>query len=499
MGIVRINNFSGGIAKDTREPSTTKCAYSQNFDVLTYPRKLKPFVGMTANETTTYGLTDFLYGSFGSGISTNILAYGRQTGADRPELYMKSGDVVTGSWTTALTATGAASRARTSGSNLFHLYKGYVYFGCGARYIGRAGDLANGTAATLVDNFYDATSFTTVTQAITHPKDDIMYFGVDNKIYKNDSGTITLGLTLPTYLTVTSVTQYENYLAIACKVSNIIGNSIVYLWDRDSTLNTITESIDWGSGILHVLDNIDGSLIGVSYLGSTSLNLASRIIIKQYSGGAPVIIKELIGSAQQAYSSTLFAKKYKANNNLYFRGEININGTARLCLFVVGKDENGQWVVSGDINVNNDTTVTTIDGFVKFEDIWFVAYNTDGSVNRTVSNGTSTGTSIYESLVNPSMPLDDRHKHKKLRAISVAYEKIVGAGAVVLEYRVDGATSWTSVASNVANSFFLEATAESDGTPFADFREIEFRVESSGATITEIGYRYDLLTSQING
>ncbi|WP_395019797.1 hypothetical protein [Dongia sp.] len=498
MPSVSIKNFSGSIAKDAREASTSKCGFTSNFDVLTYPFALKPFPGMVANENTSFVITDFFYGVFGTGIGTNVLGYGRQTGADRPEIYMKTGDVVTSGWTTALSTTGAATQTRSSGSNLWHLYKNYGYFACGNRYIGRVGDLSSGTSATLVDNYYDLTSFTTVTQAITHPTDDRMYFGVDNKVYVNNAGTISLALTLPSFLTITSVEAQGNYLSIACKPSSNIGNSIVFLWDRDTSLATVSESIDWGNGMLNVIGTVDGILIGVSLLGATSFNLVPRIVVKAYADGYPVVVGEIVSESS---AIDLRMRKWKSNNTLYFAAKLTKNGVVRNQLFAVGKDPNGRIVVVGDVLVDNDTALSgNINGFAKFEDVWFIAHNDNGSVNRTISDGSYSGTSTYDTLKNHGMPLEDRHSLKKLEAVGMRYDPLASTATAGIEYRVDGST-WTEAFTDTAdNGTVLEATAAADGTPFLEGLDYEFRAKSTGgARINEIFYRYSTVTSQTDG
>ncbi len=499
MPTIQVKNFSEALARNKREATSSKFAYSQNFDIISYPNLLKPFRGMVANETTTYGLTDFLYGTFGTGIGTNILAFGRQVAADRPEIYMKSGDIVTSGWTTACTTTGSASKTRTALSNLWHLYKNYAYFASSDGWIGRVGDLSTGTSATVVDNHFDTgLTIRSVTQAITHPKDDRMYFGVNNVVYYRDgSSTIAVGITLPTYLTITSVTDYGNFLAIACKPTDLIGNSVVYLWDRDTTLTTVTESIDWGSGALDVLENVGGNLVGVSLLGGTSLTLNPRIVVKEWLGGKPQTVIELMA---ESVAIDLRLKKYKSNDVLYFGAKIQLNGTVRNCIFAVGKNPNGTMVVTGDINIDNDTALTgNIEGFVKFEDIWFVAFNGDGSVNRTISDGSYSGTSIYQSTINPgAMPEGDRHKDKKMDAMFVTFEPLPTAGQVVLKYKVDGASYSTVFTQTTNGAVISEATINEDSTEFASGRDFEFQIESTGgAVVTGYGYRYTTLPTQI--
>ncbi len=497
---------SEGIAKNSRTPSITKAAYVQNFDVLTYPNSLKPYPGMVANETKAYFITDFQYVVGGVGVSTNILGFGVVSGQStggHAELYMKTGDVVTGGWTTVLASPGGAVKNRSA--NLFFLYKGYIYYGSAGTHISRIGDLeVSGTGATLSETYFavGGVGFTNLTQAIRHSKDDIMYFGLDNKVYyKNGTaGTISLGVTLPSDLIVTSLVEYGNYIMIACKPSDGVNESVSFLWDRDTSLNTVTESIPWGTGLLKIIGTVDGVPIGISIIGTNSFDVVSpRIVIKKYVGGEPQIVHELISENSVI---DLTQKKWQTNNRLFFGAKITLNGALRHCMFVVGKDENGEIIVVPDVNVNNDTALTgNIDGFAKFGGVWYIAYNTDGSVNRTITDGSYSGTSIYESLKTPSMPIADRHLPKQISAISASYSKLPGVGQTLVSYRVDGSTTWETIQTDaVDNSVFMEATAEDDGTPFAEGREPEFRLESTGgAEITEFSYRYKVKSSQIDG
>ncbi len=217
-----LNRFDGSISTDNREPSGNNFTITRNFSTLDSSYTLKPFRGTTPNQVQAYFLTDFQYiSNGGSGIATNILAYGVQSGqgsSGKMELYMKTGDIFTGTWTTALTSTGSASLTRGVVSNLFFLYKNYIYFASGGSKMSRIGDLvASGSAATFTETWQSISYTYGVTQAMVHPKDDIMYWGVDNVLVRNNAGSYSTALTLPTTQVITSLAPYGNYLAIACK------------------------------------------------------------------------------------------------------------------------------------------------------------------------------------------------------------------------------------------------------------------------------------------
>jgi len=495
MSKVTINRFAyGGLAKNSRTPSTNKAGYVQNFDILNYPETLKPYRGMTENETKAYFINDFQYINGGVGIGDNILGFGVQSGqgiSGRAELYIKSGDLLTGGWTTAITSSGTATKQRGTNSMLFFLYQGYVYYACGGTHIARIGDLeSSGVGATLNETYYALSYNTFVTQAIRHSKDGIMYFGADNILYyKNGTSSIATALTLPADLVITSVEEVGNYVMISVRPKNNIGESSSFLWGRDTSITLPDESIQWGRGVLKIIGKVDGVPIGISFIGNSIFNINPKIVIKKYEGGQPQIVCELIG---ENTSITLYDKKWQTDNRLYFGAKITLNGESRHTIFCVGKNDNGEIIVHPDINIDNDTAITIINGFAKFDDIWFVAHNNDGSINQTLNDGSYAGTSIWESLKNPSMDIEDRHLLKKLINVSVSFSKLPSNGQVVLKYRLDGATSWDTIKTETTdNGVYFKTTNLSDGQQFKQGREIEFRIESTGgAEITEFSYEY---------
>ena len=57
---------------------------------------------------------------------------------------------------------------------------------------------------------------------------------------------------------------------ITCVPVNNVGTSVVFLWDRDTSLLTLSESITWGQGLVKVMGNVNGTPIGVSLSSDTS-------------------------------------------------------------------------------------------------------------------------------------------------------------------------------------------------------------------------------------
>ena len=65
--IVKINNFSGGIADDYTRGDERQCSMCKQFDIFTYPFRLQPLRGMTnANEPTNSLLGNIILGANGT-------------------------------------------------------------------------------------------------------------------------------------------------------------------------------------------------------------------------------------------------------------------------------------------------------------------------------------------------------------------------------------------------------------------------------------------------
>ncbi|GAH30408.1 unnamed protein product, partial [marine sediment metagenome] len=86
------------------------------------------------------------------------------------------------------------------------------------------------------------------------------------------------------HLYITSICEFGNYLAIGAAPLSGLGGSVVYLWDRDSSLTTLSEIIDFGEGNLRVLEEIDGVLIGISSVGGTSDRFDDKAVFRLVSG-----------------------------------------------------------------------------------------------------------------------------------------------------------------------------------------------------------------------
>lgn len=507
MAKVIISDFNGGMAEDIRELSTNTFAYARNYDVYSASAHIERYKSLetetigVAGPITDYALTDVIIHT--DSIRTNFFALGKESSVSSKAQIFQKGSPFTLDIAFQPCSNGiAASGSVIPGTLCSYKQKLYYMSVSGSSTLVQSYDLVTATSSLVGTISATANVFP---RPFRHPQDDYLYFGAGNIIAKFDGTTFTpAALTLPSDLVITSITNYNAYLAIAQAPKNQGRGSVVALWGRDTTLNTLQDSLDWGEGSLNILENIGGVLIGVSSpvygTGNTNaLSLNPKITIRGYAGGSVEMIKELkaSGGLLQTYLPVL---KQKQGDKLYFSMILSVQGTELQNLWVIFKNKSGKWTVSPDRKLLNDTAVTTIQGFSLIGDYLWSAVNSNGTFYRTLSGGVTTTypISVVRTLVNPNMPLEDRAKRKQLQAVSL---KSSTGGSFTIRYSIDFGTTWKDIATNVTLSAgqTFETTNEATSLPFNESFDYQFEIEAQSGTgqcsIEMFEYRYENMDS----
>lgn len=472
------NKFDGGHAEDIRTTATDQCEKSLNFDIFTNPHKLLPYRDSVTETVNSGVLTDFqMNGVLLIGSTYYTVGYA-SSGSSTIKFFTKSN--IVDNWQ----ATNTNSSTLIQGS--LTLYKGVAY--C----LGY-----NGSNQLVLVNSSGTTVGTATTanqpanaNAFVHPEDNILYIVSGKIIWKWDGTTFTeYASILPSDFVCYSITEYGTYLAIGGTTG---GRSVVYLWGRDGSLNTLQGQIPFGDGTIYLLENIGNYLVGI-VISSGSLSSGSNgsIDVKVYSGGATETIKSINIS-----TSNMGSYKTKYDSKLYF----GFGGDD--AIYVVGKNKDGRIVISKDRYFQNGTTIlsgtpipTILGGF-----LWtsFGSSGQTGKFYRTsgapTESATYLNTSVYKTTINPGMPLTDRGKNKRLLAIRVYYTGKYN-GNINVKYAVDTSTM-TSVASESTTAIedMKQATMQADGNAFNSGKEIQFQLESiRGVEIKGYEYDYEIL------
>ena len=499
------NRFNGGMTNDPRDPNTNMFRVVSNFDVLTRPGKMTPYRSSESGDTDAAtnkiknyqialrtGTTYSLYGLAQTSSKAKILYKDLTTGS--------ANDLDDSAWTNTANNTSASG---ATNFNLFIYYKktGLVYGARAGSHIWAydpAGSIAFGDTER-------ALSYTNITQGLVHSKDDILYVGYDNKLAKNDNGSWTdAALTFPSHFVITSLSEYGNYLAIACAPLSGIGNSRVYLWDRDATLTTLAESVDWGVGSLMILEEVDGFLVGISQRGGSAssitgnpagtISFGDRVIFQYLNGTRAEKFMEMQGGSN---TTKLAITKQKVNSRLYFSMLISFNGAVRDGVFSIGRSSpSSPFALIHERTSNNNTALATSDSIFSFfavGDYLFISYSTTaGSVvamSKTLATATYSHNSVAETV---RFNAGDSSLKKDMHGITIKHEYLPSGASVIVKYRVDQNASWTTMLSSTTADAISASAVAQEGLP-KDYKELELQMLSTGgAEITGYSFKEEI-------
>lgn len=491
--VTRQAGWMGGISDDNRAVRlfrgtflATQFIIAKHFDIFSNPGKLTPYRdsaadtndGSTSTGMKQYFVRDFLYPT-GSG-----KLYGLGQNAFGNTKIVEKADATTGNWD--LPASSEGNGVVLNGC--FVEYKNYAWGFEGTNQIFKWGTLSG--TPTITDSVgTTGSTITSVAQGLVGTDDNLYlpYNNIIGRVTSNGTWNDAV-LTLPTNFRITSLTNYGNYLAIACApVSSFNGVSKVFLWDFASP--DVQTVIDWGEGILSVLETIEGMLVGVTdrYLNNTAGAGRGSFIIQTYSGGTPQVVKEIFTQAIVGKSMPL--SKAVKNNRLFFTAKVMTNtaGTSyNEGVWSFGrKSASYPFVLSLDL-INENVTTAGIQAFGTAANYFFLAHSADGSIDKTGSTATYTFTSILESQI---INLADSTNDKQLFRAKITCTELSAGQSITLKYKVDDipSTPWTTIGTysttgGLGRSF---VNIESSGADFSSGTEYKFRIESvGGAEIT---------------
>lgn len=511
MQRITIDRFDGGMADDRFGGGAGEASTVRHFDVLTHPRRLQPRRGMSLDTAST-GIGNIIVASDGKmyavGLDPNNPTLGK--------LYVRAA-YGGGSAYATISTMNQLSGAAVNYDFLLEwpdsgATRSLLWASANVLVASQLDGAAAGSTQTT------ALTYTSIGQGLVHPKDKSVYFPykVSTTPYIAliaPNGTIFAGLSatafaLPLLYRAYCLSYYGNYLAIPLTSLNgfSVNSSIVALWNRDVTTTTFDETIPWGEGDLKVLNNLGGVLIGISesqriYQGS--VQDFDSIVIKAWAGGAePTVIKEIkamhiLGNSGAPSCSINPRVNFIKNNRLYFSINVTPGDGKQPTLtgvWSVGRSKlTGQWTVVQEILANNTASDTGVIAAAMAGDYVSIAHTTEGTLTYT-TNGTDYtafgATSIYESVVNPQMPEDEKTLKKKLFNVSVRCLPLLAGSSLVLEYRVDsdGATTdWVTVRTYTTTGGL---GFDSGGFIFKEGYNYEFRLKSvGGARVTSYSYK----------
>jgi len=506
-----INRWDKGILNNTRIPIRGGSANLVNFDT-TNPYTIKPHLATESGDDapTTKKIKNFAVGKHAGlyhlyGLGVNGSGYAKVYSKN---LTTSNNDLSDDGWNSI---TDNESSSGDVDYNLFVWYERQdrLYGARDGQYIWEYSP-----NSTWTDTSLDLTSYDHIAQGLVHSKDDILYVPYDNKIAKKDGANawVSAAITIPEEFYITSICEYGNYIAIAATPvsgsanTNGLGVSKVYLWDRDTSLTTLSESIDFGEGKLKVIEEVEGYLVGIS---ESNLFIRNKIIFRAWNGGASAKKFAELESDDPNDASVLEDSKQKVNNKVFFGMGITFdrNGDSYVGVWSVER-VSGAFSIKLEHTCGNNETVDSngaVTNFINVGGYIFISYlDSDGNekISKTIGDlYYYDQTAIWQSMINPEMPLEDRGHNKKLKGVRLIYDPLFsfdGNVEIKLYYRADGG-SWTRIFTDTTTGSLqnTEKLRDANGNNFSEAREYDFKVESKGVALIELFYTYDIIKTQL--
>ena len=491
---IKIDRFDGGISSDLRSKTSNKYSITKHFDTFSYPHRLVPRQKSAAitGEDKTVKIVKMIWAPYGSATVFRLWGFGSgATDKVVAQTYNEAGGIWE-AWS------GQSSGARWT--QVFFHYNNYVYSFHTTTKLGRNDCVAGSGYA----DFQTVATITSLAEPVYHPADDNAYFFVNNVVHVlTRADAWSTGLTLPTNLKIACACAHGDYLAIGCAPIDATlrtEHSIVYLWDRDSSLATLTARYDFGQGAIKHLASLDGRLIGVVDTGIGNLNLPieAAVLICEASGTTMRILNR-IPVDDGDYSSPFTDTRAVKYDKLYFPLKATLDGDTRLGIWSV--DSSGRTTID-----YVEEEATSYEHILPFGDTWYICHSGDYSTNISSTYNvlgthfSTTLASIYESLIFDG---GDTSQKKKLLGVTVMFEPLPTAGQVVLKYKLDAdldAASWTTIFTHTTDDSLSHSAVnrESGGVQFPEFKEIQFQISSTGgAVITGLKCRYEIVGKDI--
>ena len=468
----KVTRFDGGIANDPRDRRENTCRMVSNFDIYTNPHKLTPYRNSEDGHSAANTMfpQNYLIARRSGATTYGLFAYCRQIALNRVSVQMKA---LTTGGTNDLDDNTWFEFIDWEGSILGPTFDLFVWYPKTDKIYGGHGNSAiwscdpkGASGSTVFNNTELSLNYTNLAQGLVHSKDDILYVPYDNKIAKNDGGLWTTeALVLPSNFYITSICEMGNNIAIAMAplAGARVGQSRVYIWDRNTSVTTLSETIPWEEGTLQILEVIDGYLVGISIAGTTTTSFGPKILFRYLAGNEVLGFRAeklfTIISTSTSNTTQLPIIKQIREGRLHFMMRVTIDGVRRDGVWSLGKNDAGQWSLSHERTPNNDTAIengnVSVAAFMYAGDHLFQSYLTATSVftvSKTSDTASFTATSLYESR---TFNAGDSSVYKGLIEATVTTEFLPADGQIILLYQIDeniGTAFWGKIFTNTTNN-----------------------------------------------
>lgn len=352
---------------------------------------------------------------------------------------------------------------------------------------------AGGADLTGAGGTYGAITYTNYCQPILHSKDGLHYLGTDNVVSSFDGTTLATVLTLPAGFVITSLSENGDYLSILGYYS-VSGNGVEFLWDRDSSLATVTQKYE-----IHQESTYHNATLGGTHFIITTSKLPINVSSSNNSLIRYLNIRYISGDKAKLFSTYRFSSlvlregAYFAGESLFFHATVKFIGETTAHFVVFKLDEEGRLTIVQNLAINDAGSVSDgLPGISDNGDGFFIAGRTDGAWHTTTTYATTSAQSSFFETVKYSSP--DFAKSIDVVGYAVTFESLPANASVVVKTRADAETAWTTVATFDTDN---AVSGEMNSLGTSTCAERQFRVESLDAVITGFQVKFSEVPNSV--
>lgn len=516
---VIINRWDGGVAQSERPQTINEHADTNDtfptsnggFNVFADPFKLTKLTAPTVNETASGASVTAgecpIFDAVKRGTDGMIIGYGATSasGSILARFYRKD-STITGSWI----QNSASGDGIVIGSGAYCVLYKDLFYGYSTSSLLPGATLYRydtDSSQTLIDtisSYYDGP----LPKPVVHSQDKKIYYASNKTVKVYDGTTASSGIT--TDFPIHSMCEYGTYLAIACQTPK---GGIVYLWGRDTSLTTFQDVIQVDNGKLQIIDNLDGYLVAITQTPYSPFSAYSEIPVvysytgtvnvRMYVGGTMKLIKKAkLGNNEQNSPQTLLHFRFIKDNKLYFSTNSNY-------LWAFGQNREGAYILARDQQIAyTNRSIDSLYGMFALGEYVFGMMRTvtgspsEGILNRTDATMSTVDYSYFGTPINPSMPIADRGKLKKLTKVYIKCTSLGSSGSINVKYGCDTSSTQVDLITETITSTrqkYYETSCELGGNPLADSRDFAFQIGVVGSIdVVEFGYHYDVVETLAN-
>lgn len=499
---IKVDNFWSGCLNDIRSTLSSGFWYSENLEV-GKNKSLKQVVNNQAENVCSYATANNVTKLIQVG--TQIYGLGQDNVTNKDTTIWTKTNALNGNW--AIPSNGTIAATTFNADNpLFVACNGVIYFDGGNSKVATY-TIATTTMAATAINLASAKG------GVVWQGNIYCWSGQDIYVINTTTLAVTNMKSVSTEQTIVELVPYGNLLAVVC--TSTVTTSKMYLWDGVST-TTWVDIVEIGVGTVS-----GGALLEGSIIVAISTPNKRTLKLKGYNGGQFRNLFTYTGRYNQAgtYNYVIPASKLKTFTGfVYFiitgtKPDGTYAGLYEYSIVRFGREEPINPMTFSVYKTLDFTSARTVDGAVTKNDFTIIESIVGGSdtaersiaatINSATDNTTfflsSTNTYTAQAGVVETVKYNfgDSAKEKSFK-MSVQFSPLPTAGQVVLKYKKDEETTWTTMFTETTdNAVYHECVnIESTGVELPIFKEIQFRFEMiGGAELT--GYR--ILASELNG